>query len=120
MKHIIILSVLLTLSCQSKVIEVLTPQDFEAQITNKEVQLIDVRTPDEFNSGHIKNAKNIDFFSTQFSDQFNKLNKDQPIYLYCRSGSRSRQASNKLEAMGFIKIYDLKGGILNYNLKKDN
>ena len=100
---------------QSKVITVLNSQEFKAKTENKTVQLIDVRTPKEFNAGHIKNAKNIDFYSGKFNVEFNKLDKEQPVYVYCRSGSRSRQTANKLEAMGFTEIYDLKGGILNYN-----
>ncbi len=100
---------------QSNAVKVLTPTDFKEQTESKTVQLIDVRTPDEFNSGHINGAKNIDFFSGKFNVDFEKLNKDQAVYLYCRSGSRSRQSANKLEAMGFTEIYDLQGGILNYN-----
>ncbi len=99
---------------QNSAIKVLDILEFKAQTQNKNVQLIDVRTPNEFNSGHIKNSKNIDSASSNFNDEFSKLNKDQAVYVYCRSGARSRQCSNKLAAMGFTEIYDLKGGILNY------
>jgi len=95
-------------------IEILSPIDFKSQIDGKNVQLIDVRTSKEYNSGHIKGAKNIDFFSGKFSLEFNKLDKEKPIYVYCRSGGRSRQAARKLTNIDFKKIYDLKGGILNY------
>ena len=102
-------------STKSNFIEVLSSEDFKEQTENKEVQLIDVRTPKEFKSGHIKGAINIDFYSGKFNIEFNKLNKNQAVYVYCRSGSRSRQTSKKIEAMGFTEIYDLKGGILKYN-----
>lgn len=95
-------------------IKVLEPQTFKDSISNKKVQLIDVRTSEEYKSGHIKNAANIDFYSGKFTTEFNKLDKEKPLYIYCRSGSRSKQTSNKLSAMGFKEIYDLKGGILNY------
>lgn len=95
-------------------ITVLDFLEFKSLTENKKVQLIDVRTPDEFNSGHLKNALNIDFFSDNFYEDFEKLNKSQAIYLYCRCGARSKQCSNKLAALGFTEIYDLKGGILNY------
>ncbi len=95
----------------SENIKVLTPEEYKVQITNKKVQLIDVRTPREFKINHIKGAKNIDFYSGQFAPEFNKLNKEKPVFVYCRSGSRSRHASNKLAKMGFTEIYDLKGGI---------
>ncbi len=103
-----------TKTSQSDTVKLLYPEEFKAQVENKKVQLIDVRTPAEFNGGHIKGAKNIDFFSGKFNVEFNKLNKDKAVYVYCRSGSRSRQTSKKLEAMGFSEVYDLRGGILNY------
>ena len=99
---------------QSDTIKLLSPEEFKEQVENKKDQLIDVRTPAEFKGGHIKGAKNIDFFSGKFNVEFNKLNKDKAVYVYCRSGSRSRQTAKKLEAMGFTEIYDLKGGILRY------
>lgn len=100
---------------QNKAIKVLSPEDFKAQTENKSVQLVDVRSASEFKSGHIKRAKNIDFFSGRFTTEFSKLDKEKAVYVYCRSGSRSKQSSKKLAAMGFTEIYDLKGGILNYN-----
>ena len=118
MKYIIMITFFATIlglnSTESSVIKVLSAEEFKTQTENKNVQLIDVRTPKEFNSGHIDKAKNIDFYSKNFNKEFNKLNKDQAVYVYCRSGVRSRKTSKKLEAMGFKEIYDLKGGILNY------
>lgn len=96
-------------------IKVITPQTFKELVSNKDVQLIDVRTPQEYNSACIKNAKNIDIFSRNFITEVSKLNKQQPVYVYCRSGARSKKASKKLATLGFTEIYDLKGGILNYN-----
>ncbi|MDO6597409.1 rhodanese-like domain-containing protein [Oceanihabitans sp. 2_MG-2023] len=118
MKYIIIMSFFTALfgsnTSKNSTIKVLSSEEFKAQTENKVVQLIDVRTPGEFKSGHINGAKNIDFYSGKFNIEFNKLNKNEAVYVYCRSGSRSRQTSKKLEAMGFTEIYDLKGGILNY------
>lgn len=95
-------------------ISLLTPEEFKNQIGNSKVQLVDVRTAREYGAGHIQGAKNIDFYSGKFASEFNKLKKDQPIYLYCRTGARSRHAANKLADMGFTKIYDLKGGIVRW------
>ena len=79
------------------------------------VQLVDVRTLKEYNSGHIENAIHIDFYNTSdFNESFERLNKDKPVYLYCRSGARSQKAAKKLIAMGFSKIYDLKGGYMRW------
>jgi len=95
-------------------VTVLSASDFKQHIQNKKVQLIDVRTPNEYKSGAIKNAKNIDIFSRTFTTECEALNKDQAIYVYCRSGARSRSASKKLAGMGFSEIYDLQGGISSY------
>jgi rhodanese-related sulfurtransferase len=101
-------------SSQSNACQILKPETFKSRIENKEVQLVDVRTALEFKSGHIKGAQHIDFFSRKFKEQFEKLDKDRAVYVYCRSGSRSRHASKKIEAMGFKAIYDLEGGIQKY------
>ncbi len=115
---IIIMSIFTTLfGCKGQEntnAKILSPEEFKSQIQNKTVQLIDVRTAKEFNEGNIKGAKNIDFFSPEFDKEFSKLDKDKPIYLYCRSGARSQKSANKLVKMGFQEIYDLKGGFLNW------
>lgn len=99
---------------QDTAITLLSPADFKEHIEKSKVQLIDVRTPNEYKSGYIKNAKNIDFYSPSFVSDIGKLNTEKPIYLYCRSGMRSRQASKKIKALGFTEIYDLKGGYLKW------
>ena len=118
MKYILIMSIFSFLfgnnSVQDKPIKVLSPEEFKAKIQDKDVQLIDVRTPAEFEVGHIEGAKNIDFFSGKFNVEFDKLDKEKPVYIYCKSGNRSRQTANKLAERGFKEIYDLQGGILNY------
>ena len=97
---------------QQRVVELISAADL--QKVDKSVQLIDVRTPKEFNEGYIKNAKNINFFEDNFIEEMSKLNKEDPIYIYCRSGGRSGNASKKLKASGFTKVYDLDGGILKW------
>ena len=79
-----------------------------------DIQLIDVRTTNEFNRGHIKNAVNINYYDGNFYEQMSKLDKNKELYIYCRSGNRSGRAAAKLKEQGFTKIYDLQGGILNW------
>ena len=99
------------LNAQStKEITVLDATEFKQKISEGKVALVDVRTANEFNAGNIKNAVNIDFFDPQFITCFSEYDKEEPIYLYCQSGNRSGKASKKLAALGFTKIYDLKGG----------
>lgn len=103
---------------QNDTIKILNPSEFKEAINSKDVQLVDVRTADEFNDGAIESAVNIDFFQQEnFTKEFEKLDKEQPVYLYCRSGNRSQQAAVKLKAMGFTKIYDLQGGYINWPFK---
>ncbi len=95
--------------------EVLDVADYKASVIGKDVQLVDVRTAREYRSGHLGNAKNIDFYQNRkFLKEFETFNKKKPIYLYCRSGKRSEKAARILIDMGFTKVYDLKGGILNW------
>ena len=103
---------------KSDTIKILAASDFNKAIEKNNVQLVDVRTAQEFNQGAIESAINIDFFQQdKFTSEFEKLDKGQPVYLYCRSGNRSYQAAKKLEAMGFKEIYDLKGGYMKWPYK---
>jgi thioredoxin len=76
------------------------------------IQLVDVRTSEEFLSGHIKNAKNIDVNGPNFEAEVASLYKDIPVYVYCHSGSRSADAANQLSKMGFKQVFNLNGGIM--------
>lgn len=107
-----ILSRLMGISSQNDAVKVLSPSEFLSKIEKGKVQLVDVRTAMEYRSGHIKGAKNIDIYSSNFLKAFEKFDKTKPLYLYCRSGARSRQAANQLAKIGFTEIYDLRGGIL--------
>ena len=83
----------------------------ELSKSDNTIQLLDVRTQEEFNAGYIMNAANINFFDDDFITQVSsKLDKDKPVYLYCKVGGRSGKASKKLKEAGFSKIYDLEGG----------
>jgi rhodanese-related sulfurtransferase len=95
--------------------EVLDKNAFKAAIRQKKVQLVDVRTPREYKGGHIGKAINIDLFQgSSFKQAIEKLDKSKPVYLYCRSGSRSKKAAQKILDMGFEKVYDLKGGYMHW------
>lgn len=94
-------------------VQVLSVDGFKAKIKEKSVQVIDVRTPEEFAAGHIGKAVNIDVQSADFETRAQTLiSKDKPVAVYCRSGKRSQRAVSALSAMGYKVIYDLKGGYL--------
>ena len=96
---------------QEKIIEDVNAEKFYQLIEKGDGIIIDVRTSQEFNSGHIIDATNIDFYSDDFTDKLKIVRKDVPIYVYCRSGGRSSSAANKMEKLGFTKVYNLLGGI---------
>jgi len=99
---------------KSDVVSLIAPQELKDKL-GEDIQLIDVRTPQEFAEGHLKGAILIDYFDADFMNKMSKLDKSKDLYIYCRSGNRSGKVTRKLESMGFPKVYDLKGGILNWN-----
>ncbi len=80
-------------------------------------QIIDIRTPQEYKAGHIKGAVLINFYDPNFAQNIEKagLDKQQPIYIYCRSGSRSGHAINIFKKLGFKEIHNLVFGINEWN-----
>jgi len=88
--------------------------DFGKKITDQSVMLLDVRTPSEFASGHISGATNIDFESGTFASDILKLDKSKTYAVYCRSGNRSAQATAIMAKDGFKSIFNLDGGINNW------
>ncbi|AOW21494.1 rhodanese-like domain-containing protein [Urechidicola croceus] len=99
---------------KTKVVELIDVETID-KIDNT-AQLIDVRTPEEYADGYIKNAKNIDFQDEHFLNNMSKLDKSEPVYVYCKSGGRSAKASQLLKEAGFEKIYDLEGGFLSWEV----
>ena len=86
--------------------------EFEKQlIATKAEQLIDIRTPQEFEKYRIRSAKNINFRSTDFQKEINKLDKNKPVLIYCLSGNRSKGAMKAFKEAGFKIVYELSAGI---------
>lgn len=79
-------------------------------VQDENIVLIDVRTKEEYESGHIPKSINIPY--TEIENEVD-YDKDKPIAVYCRTGKRSKQTASTLEKMGYTKIYDI-GGIDNY------
>ena len=76
---------------------------------------MDVRTPEEYSRGHISNALNIDYYATDFQEQLDKLPRDKEYLLYCRTGNRSGHTLKTMQEMGFRHVYNLRGGISQWN-----
>lgn len=95
----------------------LDPISFEKKIREEEVEVIDVRTPAEFGSGHIPNAKNINIANPDFEKKIGELDKEKSYFLYCRSGGRSSAACSAMKQLGFDNVFNLSGGISAYKGK---
>lgn len=85
-----------------------------AELKNENSVVIDVRTLEEFNSGHIEGAVNIDVFSPNFQSEIEKLDKSKSYFMVCRSGGRSMSAAGAMESMGFEKITNMAGGMMGW------
>lgn len=89
--------------------ERLSVAEFKEFITNHDVQLVDVRTAEEYNTGHMPGSINIDVLQGH-EGLAAKLDPERPVALYCRSGRRSETAGKVLKAVFFKNVVDLEGG----------
>lgn len=110
-KLFIAISTMLFAACAPKYPTV-TPDEFEQAIAEPDVQLVDVRTPEEYEQGHIVGAMNIDWKSDAFADDATSmLDKSKTVAIYCKVGHRSHEAGDKLYKMGYKHIVELQGGL---------
>ena len=113
MNRIVVLSLIFIFSCEiinSPEINIISESDF-VEIQDSDYTLIDVRTQDEFDLGHIDSAINLDFYSETFQNDILSLPKNETIVLYCRTNNRSSKTANILKENGFKEISVLEGGI---------
>lgn len=112
---IIVIFSTLFASCSShQGIESVTADEFENALYDGHVQLLDVRSAEEYAQGHIANAENIDVQQSDFIEMAQaKLDHTNPVYVYCRSGKRSMLAAQKLVKAGF-KVVNLRDGIVGW------
>ncbi len=78
---------------------------------NSEFVILDIRTPGEYNSGHLANSILIDFYSNTFADQLSQLDKEKAYLIYCRTGNRSSKSMEIFNKLKFQKIYHMASGI---------
>lgn len=105
----------ITLPTASEVLSKVTPQHGQEiiQQLGAELTVIDVRTAEEFASGHLEGAVNYDIEGGQFSALIEPLDRTKPYMVYCHSGRRSAIAADAMVAAGFTQVYDL-GGIADW------
>ena len=103
---------LFNFSRSSAIPQTLGVKEFEKQlIATKGEQLIDIRTPQEFERSHIPGAKNINVNGSDFRNAIEELDKTKPVLIYCLSGGRCKSALSLLKEIGFKNVHDLSGGI---------
>jgi len=101
-----------TLGTKSEIVKEISPQEAESLINNNgNLTVIDVRTPQEYATGHLARAINLDLRSQTFNDELGKLDKKKAYLVYCQSGNRSQKASDTMKELGFTEVYNLSGGI---------
>ncbi len=76
---------------------------------------LDIRTPQEYTTGHIPGAKLIDFYAPDFENQIANLDRNTPYILYCGIGKRSARAFEIMKEMGFTNVYHMEEGIMGWN-----
>jgi len=111
---LITLWVLFSMGCAQSKSKPIT--EFSQNDTNSGI-LVDVRTPEEYEAGHIDSALNIDWYDENFVKQFDAIDKDETIYVYCKKGGRSAKAATLLDSLGYKKVIDLEGGYDAYSNK---
>lgn len=89
----------------------LNAAEFKKGIEQKGVSLVDIRTAGEHAAGHLKGSTLIDWYGSDFKEKVSKLDKNQPIYIYCASGGRSTAAKDVLSKLGFKEVHQMTGGI---------
>jgi len=101
------------MGCGPSAGSLLSPNEFNSRIhATTQIQLIDVRTAEEFAEGHLEGAVNMDYNDDSFNEQVSALTKTMAVYVYCRSGRRSAAAADQMKELGFLEVHDMDGGIL--------
>lgn len=116
MKHFLVLIALVFVNFSYSQNKEKPITEFSEKINPETEVLIDVRTPEEYNAGHLNNALNYNWFDVDFAAKFKGVDKEKAIYLYCHSGNRSGKATHLLDSLGYKNVTNLTGG---YNAWKE-
>lgn len=97
------------------VILVLPPEAKKSLQQNASICILDVRTPKEFEKGHLENAIHLNFYAVDFPERVGKLSRDKAYLIYCHSGARALKTEEMMEKLGFDKVMVVKGNIASKN-----
>ena len=120
MKKLLILIILITvqISCAQKDDSAIQVEKFQEEIAKPDVILLDVRTKEEYDAGHLINSINLDYHGENFATQLDSLDKSKQYEVYCRSGKRSGESVKLMQEKGFKNVHHLEGGILEWMRKE--
>jgi thioredoxin len=116
--RIVILSIisLFSFTSKSQNYHNLNSEDFRNIIAKNKGTLLDVRTVSEFENGHIEKSGQLNYYALDFRKMLLLLPKNEPIYLYCNTGWRSKKAAEILSENGYNQVYNLEKGIMEWEL----
>jgi len=106
------------MNAQEATIKNVNSIEFKKLIEKKDGILLDVRTLYEFEDGHIKDAVQLNYYAFSFRKNVLLLPKDKPVYLYCRTGYRSKKTAKILIENGYKNVYNFENGILEWERNK--
>ncbi len=122
MRLLVIFSILFVsiLSCQSDTNSstLISGEEMKELMVLDSVQLIDVRSLEEFREGHLQGSQNL-IYDEDFAHKIKQLDKSKPVAVYCKTGRRSEHCSQILKEAGFKKIYQLEGGLSKWKFEKE-
>ncbi len=90
-------------------------EEFKERMEEGGYELVDLRTPVEFETGHLEGAYNIDFTAPEFMAILEKMDKNKKYLLYCRTGNKSEQTLDMMKEKGFKESYNMVGGIVDWS-----
>lgn len=96
----------------------ISTQEFKDLMKQPDAVVLDVRTPGEIYDGVIEGNRLINLYDPEFMNEIQKLDKDKTYLIYCRSGNRSGMACGLMDQLGFKNLYNLEGGIIDWNRKE--
>ncbi|MCP4670551.1 MAG: rhodanese-like domain-containing protein [Desulfobacula sp.] len=115
---IIVFTIVMAVVVSARGLETISPEKAHQLIMQKKDNpdfiIIDIRTPMEFESGHIENAELIDYYSKDFLKKMKKLDKNKIYLIYCRSANRSTKTLSLIKDMGFISLFNMDRGIIGW------
>jgi hypothetical protein len=108
----VIVIILISLSFMGETTKLYGVEFIEKYASTQNAVIVDVRTPGEYDDGHIDQAINIDFENPSFTSEIKNLDTTKTYFVYCRSGSRSGQAISVMKSNGINNVLELNGGII--------